>query len=219
MALWGPKARQILQPLTETDLSGHTFPYYTAQSIKIGPIKALALNMSFVGEGGFELHIPHDQGLALWDLLWEAGQTQGLVPAGSVALDSLSKEKGFLIYGHDINGDHTPYEAGLGWAVKTKNRSFIGRDALIQQKKSGLAYKRCTLVFDSAAGFALGGEPVLTEDNQCIGHVTSANGGYSIGRHIAYAYLPQSYTAVGTSLQIEYLGQRHSVQVAKPPLI
>ena len=106
----------------------------------------------------------------------------------------------------------------MGWAVKTKNRNFVGREALIQQKQNGLTKKRCTLVFDSADGFALGGEPVL-KDDVCIGYVTSANGGYSIGRHIAYAYLPIEHTADGTPVEIEYLGKRHGARVMKDPLV
>ena len=215
LAVWGPKAGVILESLTDTDLNG--ISYYQSQKIKIGGVEALALNMSFVGESGFELHVANGDGLALWDMLWEAGQPHGMVPVGSVALDSLSKEKGYLIYGHDINGSHAPHEAGLGWAVKTKDRQFVGRDAVVAQKQDGIKKKRCTLVFESADGFALGGEPVL-KDGECVGYVTSANGGYSIGRHIAYAYLPLEHAATGTLVDIEYLGQTHSAQVRKDPV-
>ena len=170
--------------------------------------------MSFVGEFGFELHVPTDHGAQLWDLVWEAGKSHGLTPVGSVALDSLSKEMGYLIYGHDINAGHTPLEAGLAWAVK-KEGEFIGRYHLSQQKQTGLTRKRCTLLFES--GLALGGEPVL-DGEKCIGYITSANGGYTIGKHIAYAYLPIEYTKIGTNLTVEYFGQRINVTVTKQPL-
>lgn len=217
VAIWGPKARKVLRPLTNTDLSTDAFPYYTAQPIQIGIISGWALRMSFVGELGWELHVPCEYGLRLWDKVWAAGQPHGLVAAGSIALDSLSKEKGYVIYGHDINGDHTPYEAGLGWAVKTQGRDFLGRNALLQQKQHGLKKRRCTLTFNTPDGFALGGEPVLVGD-ECIGYVTSANGGYSVGKHIAYAYLPQAYCALGTSLEVKYLGEHYPVTVSRSPL-
>ncbi|MEM7336695.1 MAG: FAD-dependent oxidoreductase [Chloroflexota bacterium] len=217
VAVWGPKAREVLRPLTQTNLNDAVFPYYTFQHIQLDHLPTLALNMSFVGEAGFELHVPVEYGAALWDLVWEAGRPHGLVPVGSVALDSLSKEKGYLIYGHDINGDYTPYEAGLGWAVK-KNGEFNGRSALIQQKKDGVKKRRCTLTFNTPDGFALGSEPVLA-GNKCVGHVTSANGGYAVGQHIAYAYLPIQYCRIGTQLQVEYLGKRYDVTVAKQPLL
>jgi glycine cleavage system T protein len=211
VALWGPKARDILQPLTQASLENSAFPFYTAQEVEIAGIPVLALRLSFVGELGWELHAADDQGLALWDAVWQAGQTHGLVACGSVALDSLSKEKGYVIYGHDINGDHTPYEAGFGWAVRTIGRAFIGREALLTQKATGIKRRRGTLAFDPG-GFALGGEPVLL-DGVCIGFITSANGGYNVGHHIAYAYLPVEHAAPGTRLAVEYLGQRHAVSV------
>lgn len=216
VAIWGPRSREILQPLTDTDLSDDAFPFYTAQMINIGDYSALALRMSFVGELGWELHVALEDGLRLWDETWEAGRPFGMVAAGSVALDSLSKEMGYLIYGHDINGEHTPHEAGLGWAVRKNGRSFIGHDALQKQKQNGIAKKRCTLAFDSG-GFALGGEPVLA-DGICIGYVTSANTGFSVGKHIAYAYLPRAYAKAGTRLEVKYFGERRPATVVKNPL-
>ena len=102
-------------------------------------------------------------------------------------------------------------------AVKTKGRDFIGRGALSKKKQEGIGRKRCTLRFETAAGFALGGEPVLV-DGRCIGYVTSGNGGYSIGRHIAYAYLPREFADVGQAVEIEYLGRRFTAVVAADPL-
>ncbi len=215
VAIWGPKAKEIVQPLTTTDLQRAAFSYYTAQLIQLGDIPVLALRMSFVGESGWEFHVSREHGSALWDMLWQAGEPHGMIAVGSVALDSLSKEKGYVIYGHDINGDHTPYEAGLGWAVKLDGRDFIGREALLGQQNS--PKQRCTLTFDTAAGFALGGEPVLV-DEQCIGYITSANGGYSVGQHIAYAYLPQEYCVASRHVVVEYFGVRYSATVVNNPL-
>ena len=217
VAVWGPKAREILRGLSSADLSDTAFPYYTAQQIHIGDIPVLALRMSFVGELGWELHAPIEYGEQLWETVWAAGQSHNMIAAGSVALDSLSKEMGYVIYGYDINADRTPYEAGLGWAVKLNGHDFIGRTALLQQRREGVKHKLCTLVFDSAEGFALGGEPVLAGDT-CIGYITSANGGYSIGKHIAYAYLPVEYCHVGTQLSVEYFGRRFAATVAIQPL-
>ncbi len=218
VAIWGPHAPAILQALTDADLSNTAFPYYTSQNIKVNAIECLALHMSFVGEAGWELHVPRDAASQLWDAVWQVGQAHGLVAVGSVALDSLSKEKGYLIYGNDINTSYTPLEAGLGWTVKRDATDFIGREAIVAQRKAGLNRKRCTLVFNDSTGMAMGGEPVLADD-VCIGYVTSANGGYSIGKHIAYAYLPKKFAKAGTELQVEYFEKRYVVTVAKQPLV
>ncbi len=218
VAVWGPQAQTILQGLTAANLSKETFAYYTMQTLTVADIPTLALNMSFVGERGWELHVQHQHGAALWDAIWEAGQEHGLVAVGSVALDSLSKEKGYVIYGNDITSDDTPHEARLGWTVKRNGIDFIGRAALEQANAAGLQRKRCTLVFTDPDGFAMGGEPVFFADD-CIGYVTSANGGYSIGKHIAYAYLPIAHSKAGTQLHVDYFGQRYNVVVTKQPLV
>ena len=135
--LWGPRAREILQPLTTADLSSEAFPYMRAQELAIGTVPCLALRVTYVGELGWELYCPTEFGLRLWDALWVAGQEHGLVAAGYKAIDSLRLEKGYRVWGSDITPEDSPFEAGLGFAVKLDKDDFIGRDALVQAGEPG----------------------------------------------------------------------------------
>src|SRR5262249_38617014 len=155
LGLWGPRAREILQPLTTTPLS---FGYMRAREIAVGQVPCLALRVTYVGELGWELYCPTEFGLALWDTLWAAGRDHGLVAGGYKAIDSMRLEKGYRVWGSDITPDDSPYEAGLGFAVKLDKGDFIGRDALlaVQEPERRLA---CLVLADPRA-VALGSEPV-----------------------------------------------------------
>src|SRR5439155_19907585 len=118
LGLWGPAAREILQPLTGADLSNEAFPYMHARELAVGAAPCLVVRVTYVGELGWELYCPTEFGLALWDALWESGRAHGLVAGGYKAIDSLRLEKGYRIWGADMTPDDTPYEAGLGFAVK-----------------------------------------------------------------------------------------------------
>ena len=131
LGIWGPKARDVVASVSEDDLSNAAFPYLTARQITIGGVPALALRVTYVGELGWELYCPMDDGLALWDTLWAAGQAHGLVAGGYRAIDSLRLEKGYRVWSSDITPDDTPYQAGLGFAVRLgKDPAFIGQEAL-----------------------------------------------------------------------------------------
>ena len=130
LGLWGPAAREILQPLTTADLSTDAFPYMQARELAVGPVPCLALRVTYVGELGWELYCPAEFGLALWDTIWEAGRPHGLVAGGYKAIDSLRLEKGYRVWGADITPENTPFEAGLGFAVKLDKGDFVGREAL-----------------------------------------------------------------------------------------
>ena len=129
--IWGPKTRELLQPLTTGDLSNEAFPYMRAREIAIGRVPCLALRVTYVGELGWELYCRSEFGLALWDTIWQAGRAHGLVAGGYKAIDSLRLEKGYRVWGADITPEDTPFEAGLGFAVKLDKGEFIGRDALV----------------------------------------------------------------------------------------
>jgi glycine cleavage system T protein len=212
--LWGPRARDVLQPLTTADLSDDAFPYMSAQELAVGAVPCLALRVTYVGELGWELYCPVEYGLALWDLLGEAGKSHGLVVAGYKAIDSLRLEKGYRVWGADITPEDTPYEAGLGFAVKLGKGDFIGRDALLaaQEPKRRL---RC-LVLDDPRSVALGSEPVCVGDD-LVGRVTSGGYGYTVSRSIAYAYVPAEHD-VGTEVAVEIFGEWVTGEVAAEPL-
>ena len=138
LGLWGPRARDILAACTRDDVSHEAFPYLTARRITVGSVPLQALRVTYVGELGWELYPPTEYGLALWDTLWAAGREHGLVAAGYRAIDALRLEKGYRVWSSDITPDETPYEAGLGFAVRLdKEVDFIGRDALRTARAAG----------------------------------------------------------------------------------
>jgi 4-methylaminobutanoate oxidase (formaldehyde-forming) len=140
IGLWGPKSRQILQEVTNNDVSNHSFPYMTAQHITVGHVPVLASRVTYVGELGWEFYCPIEYGLMLWDTLWGVGQPEGMVAAGYKAIESLRLEKGYRYWSAEISPDYTPWEAGLSFAVDLDKGDFIGRQALLQQKEVGVKH-------------------------------------------------------------------------------
>lgn len=215
--LWGPRARTILQKVTKSDVSNAAFPYMTGQYLTVGDVPALVLRVTYVGELGWEFYCGMEYGQRLWDTLWEAGQPEGLVAGGYRAIDSLRLEKGYRYWGADIGPDYTPYEAGLGFTVKLNKGDFIGREALVKQKETGLTRKLCCLTLAEPSAIAIGNEPVRSGD-QVVSWVTSGGYGYAVGKSIAYGYLPLAHAAVGTTLTVEILGERIEAVVVNEPL-
>ena len=212
--LWGPKARAILDPLTTADLATEAFPYMQARNIAVGRVPCVALRVTYVGELGWELYCATDYGGALWDAVWEAGREHGLVAGGYKAIDSLRLEKGYRVWGADITPEDTPYEAGLGFAVKPDKGDFVGRDALLGKREPGRRL-RCLTLADPRA-IALGSEPVRVGAD-AVGRVTSGGYGYTVEKSIAYAYLPSEH-GVGTEVAVEIFGEWVPGVVAKEPL-
>jgi 4-methylaminobutanoate oxidase (formaldehyde-forming) len=212
--IWGPRAREILQPLTPADLSTESFPYMRAQQLSIGRISCLALRVTYVGELGWELYCPTEFGLALWDTLWDSGREHGLVAGGYKAIDALRLEKGYRVWGADITPEDTPFEAGLGFAVKLDEYDFVGRDALLAAGEPTRVLRCLTL--DDARAIALGSEPVRVAGD-LVGRVTSGGYGYTVELSIAYAYLPAEHD-VGTEVAVEIFGDCVPGVVAEEPL-
>ncbi len=210
--LWGPKAREILQPLTPTPLD---FPYMRARELAVGPVPCLALRVTYVGELGWELYCPTEFGLRLWDALWAGGLGHGLVAGGYKAIDSLRLEKGYRVWGADITPDDTPFEAGLGFAVKLDKGDFIGREALLGEQEP--ERRLCCLVLADPRAVALGSEPVRV-DGDAVGRVTSGGYGYTVERSIAYAYLPAARRGPGQGVEVEIFGEWVAGEVAAEPL-
>ncbi|MEM7033848.1 MAG: FAD-dependent oxidoreductase [Chloroflexota bacterium] len=216
VGLWGPNARKVLEKATESDVSNEAFPYFTAQWIEVGLTPVLALRISYAGELGWELHFPMDMALPVWDGLWSAGRKFDMVAAGLGAFDSLRLEKGYRLWGGDVYTEYTPYESGLGWTVKLKKDDFIGKEACLELKNKPLKKKLCCMTFNNG-GISLGYEAIFA-NGECIGHVTTSNYGYSVGKFILYGYLPSVYTEVGTELEVEYFGERYAATVVAEPL-
>jgi glycine cleavage system aminomethyltransferase T len=215
IGVWGPLARDLVQPLTRVDFSHRGFGYFKAKHAYIGEVPVTALRVSYVGELGWELYTDADAGLRLWDTLWDAGQPHGVVAAGRSAFNSLRLEKGYRSWGVDMTSEHTPYEAGLGFAVRLDKGDFVGREALLNAQEP--TRKLTCLILDDPEAVVMGKEPVYV-DGAPVGYVTSAAYGYCVGASIAYAWLPAAVTVPGTRAHVEYFGTRLPARVAEEPL-
>jgi glycine cleavage system aminomethyltransferase T/glycine/D-amino acid oxidase-like deaminating enzyme len=216
LGLWGPAARQILQVLTPTDVSNEGFPYMSARELAVGSVPCLALRVTYVGELGWELYCPAEFGLRLWDTIWQAGAPYGLAAAGYKAVDSMRLEKGYRVWGSDIGPEVDPYQAGLGFSVKLDKGDFLGREALIRRRESPAETRLACLVLDDPRSVALGSEPVKV-GGEIVGRVTSGGYGYSVGRSIAYAFVPAD-AKVGTPVEVEIFGTWVPGQISEEPL-
>jgi len=228
IGLWGPRARDVLAAVTADDVSHAGFAFGTCREIEIGGTVVLASRISYVGELGWELHAPVEQGLRLWDTLWEAGQPHGLVPAGIGVYGTTGRlEKGYRAFGFELTPDYTLVEAGMT-RRGVKQHAFVGKDAYLRQRAEPPCAVLCTLTVDSHASsdgslrYMLGGEPILSRDGQRLvdakgrpSYVTSAGSGPSVGRHLLMAYLPAEHAVEGSALLVEYMGEPYPVTVAR----
>lgn len=209
LGVWGPLARDLVQPLTDLDLT--KLKYFRGAQGYIGNVPVTALRLSYVGELGWELYTTADMGLKLWDTLWAAGQEHGVIAAGRGAFNSLRLEKGYRSFGTDMTYEHTPDEAGVGFAVKNAKPEFLGKKAL--ENRQGTRKLTC-LTLDA---HILGKEPVYDGETP-VGYVTSAAYGYTIGTGIAYAWLPAELATPGRTVHIGYFDRRIPATVAEEPL-
>ncbi|MBE1501617.1 glycine cleavage system aminomethyltransferase T/glycine/D-amino acid oxidase-like deaminating enzyme [Amycolatopsis lexingtonensis] len=214
IGVWGPLARDLVQPLSREDFSHAGLKYFRARKARIAGVPAVAMRLSYVGELGWEIYTSADNGLRLWDALWAAGQPLGVIAAGRAAFNSLRLEKGYRLWGTDMTTEHDPYEAGVDFAVRPAKGEFLGRDAL--EGRTPSRRLRC-LTIDDGRTVVLGKEPVFV-DGVASGYVTSAAYGYTVGRPIAYAWLPAS-ADIGSGVEIEYFGRRVAATVAAEPLV
>ena len=189
LPLMGPRARDVLQQVTDDDLANDGFPFGSAREIRIAGAPVRALRVTYVGELGWELHVPSDYAPSVFDALLEAGQPLGLTPAGYRAIESLRLEKGYRAWGADIGPDHTPLEAGLGFAVKlATGQPFLGRDALLRQREEGLKKRLAGFTVDDPGVVLLGRETIF-RDGLRVGWLTSGGFGYTVGKAIGYGYV------------------------------
>ncbi|MFF5141377.1 FAD-dependent oxidoreductase [Streptomyces sp. NPDC013157] len=216
IGLWGPLAREVLQPLTDEDFSNEGLKYFRAKRAYIGSVPVTAMRLSYVGELGWELYTTADQGQKLWDTLWQAAEPVGGIIAGRGAFNSLRLEKGYRSFGTDMTYEHDPYEAGVGFAVRLDKGDFVGKTAL-ERRKADVRRRLSCLTVDDPRAVVMGKEPVY-DGERAVGYVTSAAYGYTIGKGIAYAWLPVELAVPGTGVQIGYFDQRVDAVVAEEPL-
>jgi glycine cleavage system aminomethyltransferase T/glycine/D-amino acid oxidase-like deaminating enzyme len=226
LGMWGPRARDILSSVTSDDVSNEGFPFARWKEIEVGPLSVIASRISYVGDLGWELYVPIEQGARLWDIVAEAGLPHGAVPVGAGVYGTTGRlEKCYRAYGAELEGEYDVVEAGMAWG-KVKDQDFIGKEAHVRQREQAPAAIMCTLTVDdhtSQSGvkrYMLGGEPILTADGDPItdakgrrSYVTSAGAGPSIGKHILMTYLPPDHAVVGDQLQVQYMGELYPVTV------
>jgi 4-methylaminobutanoate oxidase (formaldehyde-forming) len=202
--LCGPLARQVLEAVTEEDVGNHGFRYGQARRITVGAAPVLALRIGYVGELGWELHIPTEYTAHVYEVLREAGEPFVIVDVGYRAIDTLRMEKGYLYWSTDITPDTSPWEAGLGWRLDLEKGDFLGRQALIARRQDGVTRRLSTFMLESMA-YPVSGETIIC-DGEVIGFTTSANFGHTIGKPIAYGYIPVEFTD-RTDFAIEVYGE------------
>lgn len=231
LGLWGPRARDVLTTVTDDDVSDAALPFGRAKRLTVDTVDVLAVRVSYVGEFGWELHAPFEQGQRLWDVVAAAGGLFGIVPAGIGVYGTTGRlEKGYRLMGAELDSEHDPVEAGLA-LPKVKTADFVGKDAYLAARETGPAAVLCTLDMGAARDHVdadgvvrcpQGGEPVLTTGGERIvdrrgrpAQVTSAGPAPSLGTYLLMAYLPRDLAVEGTRLLVEYLGQRYPVTVAR----
>ncbi len=227
LGLWGPRARDIVASITSDDVSNEGFPFARWKAIEVGPLSVIASRISYVGDLGWELYVPIEQGARLWDIVAEAGLPYGAVPIGAGVYGTTGRlEKGYRAYGAELEGEYNVVEAGMAWG-KVKDQEFVGKDAHVAQREAPPAASMCTLTVEdhmSDSGvkrYMLGGEPILSKSGDAIvdakgrrSYVTSAGAGPSVGRHLLMGYLPPEHARVGEELLVQYMGEQYPVKVA-----
>jgi glycine cleavage system aminomethyltransferase T/glycine/D-amino acid oxidase-like deaminating enzyme len=189
LSLMGPKSREVLAAVGDADVSNAAFPFGSWREIMIAGSPVRALRVTYVGELGWELHLPVETAGAVYDTLMAVGKSFGIANAGYRAIESLRLEKGYRAWGSDIGPDHTPLEAGLGWAVKLKrNTPFLGREALVGQAAKPLAKRLACFTVDDPAIVLLGRETIFRDGKQ-VGWLTGGGWGYTVAKNIGFGYV------------------------------
>lgn len=228
LGVWGPKARDLVQSVTDADMSNAAFPFATCKWVDFGPVHALASRISYVGELGWEIYVPFEQGARLWDMVWDAGKNPaiGVVPVGiGVYATTARLEKCYRAYGNELEQEFNLVEAGMA-RPSVKPQDFIGKEAYLRQRAEPPAAVLCSLTVDdntSSSGvkrYMMGREPILSMDGKPLedakgrrAYVTSAGAGPSVGKTILMSYLPPDYAKAGTKLKVEYFGEQYPVTV------
>jgi len=227
IGLWGPRSGDILAAVSRDGDQSPPQSFGMTGFFELGGTVVLGSRISYVGEFGWELHVPAEQAGHLWDLLWDAGRPHGLVPVGIGVYGTTARlEKGYRAFGAELTPEYDPVEAGMT-RPRVKAEPFIGKDAYLAARVATPAALLCTLTVDAHASadgtlrYMLGGEPILTLDGARLvdasgrpSVVTSAGSGPSVGQHLLMAYLPAELSAVGTPLLVEYMGEQYPVTVA-----
>jgi 4-methylaminobutanoate oxidase (formaldehyde-forming) len=213
LALWGPKARAVLQKLASEDVSNEAMPYLHAGWVHINGVSIWAQRVSYIGELGWELYVPSERATPVWDALLLAGAQDKIEVGGYKVLDALRLEKGYRYYTADVTQLETPYEGGLGFCVDLNKGDFVGREALVKQKAEGIKRKLCTLVLTRDEFTQIYGGEAVYHDGKVITRVRSGGYGYTLKKNILYAYLPIELAKAGSRFEMDLLEGRFTAEV------
>lgn len=217
LGLWGPKAYDVISQISSEDFTDKGFPHHTVKRAYIRGIPVTAIRLSHVGEAGWEIYTTADNGQRLWDALFIAGTPHGIIAAGRAALNALRLEAGNLDWGTDMTTEHTPYEAGLSHLITKGKQGYVGQSALERHAQRSASKTVRTIVVDDPRSVILGKEPVFHR-GQPVSYVTSSAFGYTVGKPIAWTYLPSSIQE-GDKVKVEYFGRKISATVGATPLL
>jgi 4-methylaminobutanoate oxidase (formaldehyde-forming) len=221
IGVMGPRSRTLLGRVTDADLGNAAFPFLSSQVVGLGKATVRAVRITYVGELGWELHVPMDQAIEVYDTLMSAGTDLGIVNAGHYAINSLRLEKSYRAWGAELSQDDTPLEAGLGFAINW-NKPFLGREALEKQKKAGLKRRLVIFVLNDPEPVLWGSEPIL-RDGKPVGYTTSGSYGHTVGGAIAMGYVNHSEPITDDFIksgryEIDIAGTKYSAKgLLRPP--
>jgi aminomethyltransferase len=220
LAVQGPKSVEILQKLTDTDLSAIAF-YTFGMGTFAGYPDVILSATGYTGEKGFEIYFDKNttNPAEVWNKIMDAGQNSGLLPAGLGARDTLRLEMGYALYGNDISKDTNTLEAGLGWITKLDKGEFIGRDALAKVKEAGISRKLVGFITEKPRDIPRHGYPIADTNGTVIGEVTSGTQSITEVKGVGMGYVAKEHSAPGTSIMIEIRGKLVPAEVAKAPFI
>jgi 4-methylaminobutanoate oxidase (formaldehyde-forming) len=190
IGVMGPNSRHLFSNVTDTDLSNAAFPFLTARNIEIGKATVRAVRITYVGELGWELHVPVEQASLVYEALMAAGKDFGVANAGHYAINSLRLEKGYRAWGAELSPDDSPLEAGLGFAIDW-SKPFLGREALLKQKQLPRKRQLVIFVLEDPAPTLWGSEPIY-RDGEPVGYTTSGSYGHTVGGAVAMGYVNNS---------------------------
>jgi 4-methylaminobutanoate oxidase (formaldehyde-forming) len=205
IGIWGPHARDVLERVTDDDVSESAFPFMHARQIRIGGAAALAQRVTYVGELGWELYLQPGWAVQVWDRLISAGRTFGIRPGGYRALDSLRMEKGYRYYGTDLTLLDNPFEAGLGFCVQLDKGDFNGREALQAARDAGIKRRLRTLAVGADEYLPIYGGEAVHSEGRVVGRVRSAAYGFTARKNLVYSYVPIELKP-GAGVQVEIFG-------------
>jgi dimethylglycine dehydrogenase len=213
----GPRSSDLLEKITDTDLSNDHFPWLTGKEIEMAGVPIRALRINYVGELGWELHMPMSQLVQVYDAVWASGKALGIADFGSYAVNSLRLEKAYAGWGVELTNEITMIEAGMERFVKFDKGDFVGRRALLQRKEEGIQTRLVYLEVAAEDADVRGGEPLFAGE-KVIGVTTSGGYGHTVNKSLAFAFVDPKFARPGSAFEVEILAERYRATVLAEPV-